>query len=236
MFFKKKAQENKTPEKPKALPKHIAIDLEGVGRWAEEQQVPFDEAYAQSFALVRGLIEEQIRLNIPLLTFFVMSPNLKGTEQADVLVKQCANFLEHVGLRDRIVEHKVKVTVLGKWYDLSQRIVEAIRKIAEETKGYDSFFVNLCMNYDGQEEIVDACKIIARKIKIGKIDPEAVTKDLVKENLSSSYFIPPDLIIRNGREKIISSLLLWDSPGARIHFTGKLFPELSVEDFRKIVG
>ncbi len=231
MLFTKKKEEICVP-----APKHVAVDLEGIGRWAQGQKIEVGDAYQKSFLRVLELVDQQVQFNIPVLTFFVMSPRIRGTHRAEVLLESFAGFLESSEMKSRVVSKKIKVTIIGKWYDLSQQVVEAIRRIAEETKDYDSFFLNFCLNYDGQEEIVDACKLIGRQIRLGKIDPEVVTKELIKENLYSSYFIPPDVFIRNGKERILSSLLLWDSVGARIFFTNKLFPDFTVDDFIRIVA
>jgi undecaprenyl diphosphate synthase len=234
MFWKKKKEEVVEEEK-RPLPKHVAIDLEGVKKWAERENQPISEAYRKSFSIIDELVERQLQLNFPMLTFYVMSAGLRGTEQAAALLEQFTELLNDSGFKEKLIENKVKVTVLGKWYDLPQPVVEAIRRVAEETKDYDSFFVNFCINYDGQEELVDACKLIGRQIKIGKLDADMVTKELLKDNLYSSYFIPPDLIIRNGSEPILSSLLLWDSVGARVLFSKKLFPEISIDGFTEFL-
>ena len=237
MFFKKKKPEPEVQEPKRAwpLPKHVALDLEGVAKWAEEQHVTLDEAYRRSFALVQELVQQQVAMNIPVMTFFVLSAGLRGTAQAAALLGQFAAFAKEPALSGLLRQHKVKVTFLGKWYDLPQAAVEAIRGMSEETKEYDSFFLNLCMNYDGQEEIVDACRLLGRQIKIGKLDPDLVSKKLLKENLASSYFIPPDVILRNCREAILSSLLLWDSAGARFVASRSNFPELTAERFAQLV-
>lgn len=231
MLFKKKS------DKVVKIAKHVAIDFEGAAKWVEENNSSLNEAYKRSFELVNKLMEEQTKLNFPVLTFFVMSPSLRGTKQAEVLLEHFSAFLEHISFRDKIVQNKIKVTVIGKWYDLDAKTVEAVRKVSEETRDYDSFFLNFCLNYDGQEEIVDALKLVGRQIRMGKVDPEMVNKQMIKDNLYSSYFISPDLIIRNGKEKRLSSLLLWDSVGARIHFSNKNFPEFTADDFiRVLVG
>ena len=217
--------ESRTP------PKHVAMDLEGVAKWAEQHQVPLQEAYQLSFHHIYAFIEHQAMLNVPVITFFVTSPSMRGTLQGDAVLAELVDFLNNNTTRELFSHHKMKVTVLGKWYDLPQPVVEAVRRVSEETRAYHSFFVNFCLNYDGQEEIVDACKVIARLVKLSKIDPDMITKDVMKENLATSYFIPPDIIIRNGARQMTTSLLLWDSPGAYIIFSGKLFPELSVADF-----
>ena len=103
----------------------------------------------------------------------------------------------------------------------------------EETKDYDSFFLNLCINYDGQEEIVDSCKLIGRQIAAGKLAPESITKEVIKENCYSSYFIPPDLIIKTGLKTKIAGVLLWDSLNATIFFVKKNWPELKQSDLQK---
>ena len=218
------------------LPKHLAIDLEGVAQWAESNNRSIEDSYKRSFGIVQQLVEQQIALKIPILTFFVMSPGLKGIEQGFALLNGLVNFLGFQEFKDVLIKNKVKVTVLGKWYDLPSRVVDAIRKITEETKYYDSFFLNFCINYDGREEIVDACKLIGKQIKMGKVDPEMITKDLIKENLYSSYFIPPDAIIRNGTKAVLTSLLLWDTVGARIYFSKRSFPDLTADSVLRILA
>ena len=126
---------------------------------------------------------------------------------------------------------RIKISVLGKWYHLPGRVVDSIKKAIEATKDYDSFFANFCINYNGQEEIVDALKIIGMQIKAGKMDPELIDKDLIKENIYASYFMPPDLMIKNGSRKETSGFLLWDSVSTKLYFTNKLWPDFDKNEF-----
>ena len=87
------------------------------------------------------------------------------------------------------------------------------------------------MNYDGQEGIVDALKLLVMQIKLVKIDPELIDKNSIKENLYSSYFLPPDLMIKNGNRKETSGFLLWDSVNTKIYFTNKLWPDFDKTEF-----
>ena len=112
--------------------------------------------------------------------------------------------------------------------------LEAVKKTLDETKDYDSFFVNFCLNYDGQEEIVDSCKLIIKQILANKLSESAINREIIKENLYTSYFIPPDLIIKSGEQKE-TSFLLWDSVGASIYFTRRAFPEFSLEELNRIL-
>ena len=106
---------------------------------------------------------------------------------------------------------------IGKWFDLPIAITENIKKIMEQTKDYDSFFFNLMINYDGHDEIFAAVKLLTIKALNKQIDIEKIDKELIKESLYTSYFVPPEIIIQCGYR--YSGLLLWDSPGAIIYFT-----------------
>ena len=106
----------------------------------------------------------------------------------------------------------------------------------ESTKDYDSFFVNFCINYNGQDEIVDACKILSMQVKTEKIGLDAISKDNIKDNLYTSDFLPPDLIIKNGIKQRFGGLLLWDSINASIYFTKKNFPDFDKDDFKDAIN
>ena len=97
------------------------------------------------------------------------------------------------------------------------------------------FFVNLCINYDGQEELIDSFRIIARKIKSSTLDPDSITKEEIKENVYSSYFIPPDVIIITGKRKFFGGFLLWDSIKSKIYFSDILWPDIKIDDLISII-
>ena len=91
--------------------------------------------------------------------------------------------------------------------------------------------MNFCINYSGQEEIVDAIKLVARQVKADKLDVDAITSSVVKENIYSSYFLPPDLMIVNGARRSTNGLLLWDSSLSQIYYTNKMFPDFDRTEF-----
>ncbi|MBW3012645.1 undecaprenyl diphosphate synthase family protein [Candidatus Woesearchaeota archaeon] len=195
------------------LPKHLAIcfdtnDLDG------------------SFSIIRQIMSEQPKLGLPVLTFGFDSeiPSEKITELLKFHISK--KFLE---------ENKIKVSFLGKWYGFGADIVEGIKQLIDLTKDYDMQFLNFVINYDGQQEIVDACKIICRQVKAGKIDVENVTKENIKENTYSSYFIPPDLIIKLGTVPKLKGFLLWDSTHSRMHFTEKDVADFNTDEMKKIL-
>ncbi len=212
------------------LPKHIAILVDGCEEFAEKKQQPIQEVYKTQFLNIKNAVKVGIKLKIPLMTFFSRS-----TKPADEEIDQLVDFFNLLLKWDLIHENQVKISVLGKWYGLPDRLIEPIKKIISNTKDYDKHFVNFCIQYTGQEEIVDACKLIAQQLKLDKITPEGINTALIKENLYSSYFLPPDLMIISGKKKTTGGLLLWDSPNTKIYFTDTLWPDFGKEDLLKSI-
>ena len=202
------------------FPNHLALTMEGIFRHSQEKKLDLAETYKKSFIILKNLVTIQVKHNITILTVLaVPSSTRKDTENFSVLLDSLINFLNDLKKDPTIHKNKVKVSVLGKWYDLPGRLITPIKELMDETRDYDAFFMNICINYSGQEEITDALKIIARQVKADKIDPDLITKEIVKENLYSSYFIPPDLILKTGLKHTIPNLLLLDSFYSKIFFS-----------------
>lgn len=214
---------------------HVAITTDGVLKWAKEHKKGLDEAFDQHNLIIKSSIKTQIKLNIPILTIFLLPSNVNHREHFDIKIDSFVELFNDLMGSDFVLNNRVKFSVFGKWYDLPGRVVEPIKKLLDTTKDYDSFFVNFCINYNGQEEIVDSCKILAMQIKSQKIGIEQVKVEHMKENIYSSDFLPPDLIIKNGKKQKLKGFLLWDSSNASIVFTKKLFPDFGKSDFEGAV-
>jgi len=214
-----------------SMPRHIAITMEK--ELKAMLNIDLENIYNKRIILIKDLVNIQMKLNIPIMTIFLLSGYAKNSENFSFLMDDLAKFFNEMVSHKEIHTDQIKISVLGKWYELPERVVNPIRKIIESTKDYDKFFLNFCVNYDGHEEIVDACRLIARQIKSEKIDPESINNQLIKENLYSSYFISPDLIIENNKE--FSGLLLWDSKNTMIVSTGKQWYEFTKSDLFKAI-
>jgi undecaprenyl diphosphate synthase len=214
---------------------HVALTMNGIKPWSNKKNISIGEVYKTSFQILNEIIKSQSEKNIPILTIYLMSETQAGDEQFPLFLNELILFFESLSMSEHIHESKTKISILGKWYDMPGRAVDPIKKVIEETKDYDEFFLNLCINYNGQEEIVDACKLIARQIKAERIDIDSITRKTIKENTYSSYFVPPDIIIKNGKLKRTAGTLLWDSSNAELYFTDKDWPEFTKGDFLKAV-
>ncbi len=211
----------------KYMPKHVAITTEG----AVPGGVGIAEACRQRMANVINIVKTAVKLNVPILTFQVASESSQSEQFTESLVA----FFQQIPKSELVTENQIKISVLGKWYDLPGRLVEEIKNAVDRTKDYDKFFVNFCLNYNGQEEIVDAIKLLGMQIRVGKIAPMDIKKEMVKDNLYCSQFPPPDLIITTGRAGRIPGLLLWECPNAALHHSEKPWFEFSKTDFLKAV-
>lgn len=215
-----------------SMPKHIAITTDGIERWALKNSLPYEDAYKRSFLILKSTVKLQVSLKIPILSFYILdSKSGRESQNYSHLLDAIADMFNEMADSKLISQNKIKISILGKWYSLPGRVVDSIKGAIDKTKDYDSFFLNFCINYDGQEEIIDAVKILGMQIKSGKLDSELITKKSLKENIYSSYFIPPDLMIKNGIRKETSGFLLWDSANAKIYFTNKLWPDFDKTEF-----
>lgn len=215
-------------------PKHIAITLhKDVATWAETNKKELSKVYESRTDIINSLIHAQVELNIPILTLFLLSTK-QDFSKIDVVIDSLTEQFLELAKNDEIHQNQIKVSVIGKWYNLPSRLVEAIKEVIDETKDYDKFFLNLCIHYHGKEEIVDAIKLITKRILAEKLDSDAITEEIVKEDLYTSYFLAPDLMIING-DKRLNGFLLWDTSDVMINFTGKHWPDFDVRDLKKAI-
>ena len=215
-------------------PKHIAISLhKDVATWAETNKKELSEIYESRADIINGLVRAQVELNIPILTIYVLSTK-QDFENIDVVMDALIKFFDELAQDSEIIKNQVKVSVIGKWYNLPNRLVESIKAVIDETKDFDKFFLNLCVHYHGKEEIMDAARLLSKRVMSERLDPNSITEENVKEDLYTSYFLAPDLMIINGDKKI-DGFLLWDSADAQIYFTGKHWPDFDVRDLNKAI-
>ncbi|MBI1969304.1 di-trans,poly-cis-decaprenylcistransferase [Candidatus Woesearchaeota archaeon] len=216
-------------------PKHIAITLGGNLEYAKRHLLSVQKTYSMVMDKILEVMQWQVEENIPIVSVYLLTGKVQTFPHFDVLMDCLERFFTTLAKHEQIAKNKIKVSVFGKWYNLPSRVVEGIKRVIDETRDYDSFFLNLCINYDGREEIVDACKLLGKKMTLRKLDPENVRQEDIKEHLYTSYFLPPDIIIKTGFDKRLHGFLLWDSPEAHIYFSHKTWPEFTKEDFLRAV-
>ncbi len=212
--------------KPKKVPMHIAINTCGIKAWAEEEKKDFTQGVKQHLTLLDEVIDLQLKYENRVLTI-----NLAEYEG---LLDDLKDFFNHLLNDERIHKNQMRVFIIGKWYELDSELTDTFKALMEKTKAYDKFFLNFCINYDGQEEVLGAIRLIVRKILAEKLKEEDLTSQVVKENIYTSYFPPPELIIEP--HLTYSGMLLWDSKGALIYFTKEHWLNFSKKEYEKAIS
>jgi undecaprenyl diphosphate synthase len=213
------------------IPNHIAICLEGAEEWAHLKEKSFAEAYHESFYNLYKMIHEQVKFNIKSMSILVTGSKDCSKEFVEALAK----LLSELEKDDFVRQNKIKISVLGKWYEMPHDIVEKIKRAMEKTQSHDGYYLNLCINYDGKQEIIDACKLISKKIGAEKLETNAITNEIIMQNLYSSNALPIQLLIKNGKNNRINGFMLWQSIGAVVHLSQKYWPEFNDKDILKAI-
>ncbi|PIN81320.1 hypothetical protein COV13_01615 [Candidatus Woesearchaeota archaeon CG10_big_fil_rev_8_21_14_0_10_32_9] len=208
------------------MPKHLAINATRIRTWATKNNIDIKEAVKKNLEKLKDLIELQIKKDIPLLTIQLST---KNEEEIDGLKK----FFKELVLDELIIEKKVRIYVIGNLNALEPDFVDILRNAMDKTKEYDHYFLNFCVKYDGHEEILAATKLLIRKALTEKISIDDLNVEQLKENLSSSYFMAPELMIMNNHH--YNGLLLWDAKGSTIYFTDKYWLDFEKKDFDKAI-
>lgn len=217
--------EHEITKKPINL-KHLIVNTTSFSECSKKNNTNFNIVSEKAFNNFKFLTEFQTEFDIPILT---ISLKISTIEERNFFL----NLLAFLNANSGIHKNQVKIFIIGKWYEFSSNVVEEITKIMSNTKEYDRYFLNLCINYDGQEELLEGFKILLRKCLAEKINPETIDKSAIKENLYTSYFIPPDLVIEP-YDRFLGTML-WDSSNTHIYFLNKDFIDADKKDFKKAI-
>ncbi|MBC8500173.1 MAG: undecaprenyl diphosphate synthase family protein [Nanoarchaeota archaeon] len=207
--------------KQKKRPLHVAINGSSIEGWAEKHGKEEKDAIKKHIEQIKTFMNYQIKNELPILTLHI-------SVDTDEEIAELTKLFQELITNEDIHKKKVRVFIIGRWFDLETDLTDAFKKVMEETKDYDNLFLNFCVKYDGQEEVLGVIKLLATKAKLGKLNLEELKIEIVKENLYTSYFTPPEIIIEPS--KVYSGLLLWDSKGAKIYQTRKPWLDLTTDD------
>ena len=220
------------------LPRHIGLILDGNRRWAKKRNLNLNLGHLAGYETLRKILFNFLDLGIKYLSVFALSnENVKkrSRQELQYIYGLIINVIDVISNDPVIKEEKVKINVIGRLSLLPPDVREKINELIKTTKDHDQKFLNICIMYDGQEEIVDAVK----KILDDKINPKDINIELIKKYLYTKDFPELDYIIRTGMEDgaRISGFLLWDASYAEFRFRDDYWPdyneEMLVEDIRE---
>lgn len=210
------------------LPRHIAVIMDGNGRWAKGLGKPRIEGHRQGIKSVRETVTTCRELGIPYLTLYAFSvENWKRPRlEIDALMQLLRTFL--LDEIEEMRENDIRLHSIGRTEDLPGSVRKVLRKAQEETRHCETMQLNLALSYGGRTEISTAARRIAEDVRAGRLDPDTVSPELFSTYLSTAGMPDPDLMIRTSGEFRVSNFLLWEIAYAELWITSVLWP-----DFRK---
>lgn len=219
----------------KDIPAHIAVIMDGNGRWARARGLPRIAGHRAGIKAAEDVMQACGDLGVKILTLYTFSTENWKRPKAEVsaLFKLLEHYLSDKG--GKLKKNNVKFQVIGRLRDLPDSLVKKIDAQIRSTKDNTGLTLNLALNYGGRPEIVDAARSIARDVRAGKISPGDIDEKLFAEHLYTRSMPDPDLLIRTSGEFRISNFLLWQIAYSEICVVRKLWPDFNKEDFKKCV-
>ena len=210
------------------LPTHVAIIMDGNGRWAKERGLPRVEGHRNGVESVRAVVRAAGEVGIKYLTLYAFSVENwnRPKDEVDTLMKYLARFLKNeIG---ELTRNNVRLEVIGQIYRLPEFVQEQLKKTQAALAKHNGLTLILALSYGGRQEIVEGVRAIASKAKAGKLEPAEINEQVVSQHLYTHQYPDPELLIRTSGELRVSNFLLWQISYAEFVVTPKLWP-----DFRK---
>jgi undecaprenyl diphosphate synthase len=212
------------------IPRHIAVIMDGNGRWARERGLPRIEGHRRGSEAVRACTAGCIEAGVAFLTLYAFSKE-NWQRPADE-VKSLMNLLDRF-LAERIteiMERNIRLRAIGHLDDLPDQTRRRLDEAMAKSAGNTALTLTLALSYGARTELTDATRAIARAVRAGTLDPDAITEETISSHLYTADLPDPDLLIRTSGEMRISNFLLWQISYAEIVVTPKLWPEFTKED------
>ncbi len=217
-----------SPEAKASLPRHVAVIMDGNGRWAWQRQLPRIEGHRAGAESARVIIRTAGELGIKYLTLYAFSVENwnRPKEEVDALMKYLVHYLKTE--TPELNKNNVRLEVIGQIYRLPEIVQEHLRKTIATLSKNNGLTLIMALSYGGRTEIVEAVRGIAAKVKAGELDPPDINEQVFSQHLYTRNLPDPDLLIRTSGEMRVSNFLLWQISYTELVVTQTLWP-----DFRK---
>lgn len=215
------------------IPKHIAIILDGNGRWAKKRLLPRTYGHRKGAFNINNIAEECNNLGIQYLTLYCFSTEnwSRPKDEVDYLMKAPERMFKK--LKKQIANSSIRWQFIGRRDRFNDELLGVINEIEQMTKDHTGLTLAICFDYGSYEEITTAVKHIAEKVKDNEIEPKDINPQMISDNLYTKGFPKLDLLIRTSGEQRLSNFLLWQMSYAELYFTDTLWPDFSKEDLIK---
>lgn len=220
---------------PDRIPRHVAIIMDGNGRWAEERGFPRIFGHRNGAAAVRRTIDEAGRLGIEYVTLYSFSSEnwKRPTEEVGELMHLYLIYMS--GEREHLVRENVRLLQIGRREGLPLEALAELDRTIDATSACTGCTLCLAVNYGSRAEITDAVRAIAREVAVGHLDPESIDEHKVESHLGTAGIPDPDLLVRTAGEMRISNFLLWQISYTELYITDSFWPDFGAEHLQEAV-
>ncbi|PIQ87570.1 MAG: isoprenyl transferase [Candidatus Omnitrophica bacterium CG11_big_fil_rev_8_21_14_0_20_45_26] len=218
------------------LPRHIAIIMDGNGRWANERHLPRHEGHRHGVESVREIIRASSELNIQYLTLYAFSKEnwSRSKDEVNFLMKMLGQYLD-TELKE-MQKSNIRFRMIGRLEELPVDVQKKIKRNIEQTKTNTGLTLTLALSYSGRAELVDAFRKIALEIQMGAITPGEINEKMIQDALYTHQMPDPDLLIRTSGEQRISNFMLWQISYAELYITKKNWPDFHRDDLIEAIS
>lgn len=220
---------------PVRLPRHVAVIMDGNGRWAKSRFLSRVEGHRQGINSVRDIVEIAAEIKIPVLTLYAFSVEnwFRPKDEVSTLMKLLVEYLRKE--LDRMLKNDIRLISIGDEAGLPLHVREELRYTIQRTAHNEGMILNLALNYSGHQEIIMATKKIARDLQTGRIREEDLDEKLFSQYLFTRGLPDPDLLIRTSGEMRLSNFLLWQLAYAEFWITPTLWPDFRRNEFLQAI-
>ena len=224
-----------TMEQERKIPAHVAIILDGNGRWAKKRGLPRTMGHTEGCKVVEQTVEDAARLGISFLTIYAFSTEnwKRSEEEVSALMQLFRYYMKR--LLKVAVKNNVRVRMIGEKSRFAPDIIEGIRALEEKTKDNTGLTFTIAVNYGARDEIRRAVTKIAQKVKEGTLAPEDITEETIQQQLDTAEIPDPDLLIRTSGELRLSNFLLWQCAYTEFYITDIYWPDFNKAELEKAI-
>lgn len=222
-------------ETERNIPQHVAIIMDGNGRWAKKRGLPRTAGHYQGAKVVEQILEDADHMGIRYLTVYAFSTENWSRPQAEV--KTLMNLLRTYMKTSlaKCAKNNVRIRVIGDKTRLDADLQEAIRNLEQDTRNNIGIGFQIAINYGGRDELRRAAAQIAQQVQEGVLRPEEITEETISDHLDTAGIPDPDLLIRTSGEERISNFLIWQCAYTEYYFTDVTWPDFNKEELEKAV-
>ncbi len=218
------------------LPRHIAIIMDGNGRWAQQRGMLRHSGHKAGVKTVRSSVEQSVKHGIDVLTLFAFSSENWKRPQKEVSLLMDLFMVALQREVKRLKKNNVRLRVIGDRSAFSEKLQQRIATAEADTAEGSGLVLQIAANYGGRWDITQAARRLAAKVKAGQLEPEAIDESLISSELSFNDLPDPDLFIRTGGEQRISNFMLWQSAYTELYFTDAYWPDFDADAFDQAIA